>query len=159
MVGNWMDDRERQMRERGGQTAQPYAGRENRSFDRPDMYAARRSGPDRDRVFGEREQGADYSGRPGPSGGYRGRAFEGPAPRFGSQDYTRSGRFYGDDGRERIYREEFGYGAGDGDSVYSPTRAAYHRRGFGDPGFDDYGHDNHGRPLSGGTGGYDYERG
>lgn len=45
---------------------------------------------------------------------------------------------------------------------YSPSRAAYHRSGFGDPGFDDpafddYGHDRQGRPLSSGTGGYGYE--
>jgi len=159
MAGNWMDDRERQMRERDGRAAEPYGGREDRSFDRPDMDAARRGGPERDRVFGERERGADYSGPPGPSGGYRGRAYEGPAPRLGSQDYTRGGRFYDDDSRERIYREQFGYGSGDRDSGQSPTRAAYHGRDFGNPGFDDYGHDSHGRPLSGGTGGYDYERG
>ncbi len=35
----------------------------------------------------------------------------GPTPRFSNTDYTRGGRFYGDDGRGRIYREQYAYGA------------------------------------------------
>jgi len=85
-------------------------------------------------------------------------------PRFPRQDYTRGvggGRFYGDDDREQVYREEYGQGGveyGDRlagyDAGYSPSRAAYHRQGYGRSG---YGGD--GRTVSGGTGGYDYERG
>jgi osmotically-inducible protein OsmY len=80
MPGNWMDDRERQMRERDtARRGEPYGGREDRSFGsgRPERYAAR--------------------------GG-------GPAPRFTSQDYTEGGRYYGDDGRAPIYREQYGQG-------------------------------------------------
>lgn len=112
--------------------------------------AARFSGPDRDRVFGEREtgtsyrpgasqsQGANYGGSPGygreprygaygsmgegyGQGGYAGRREYGHGgSHFGqpygdetrspAQDYRRGGRFYGDDGRESIYREEYGQG-------------------------------------------------
>ncbi|WP_293366994.1 hypothetical protein, partial [Phenylobacterium sp.] len=61
MAGNnWMDDRERQIRERDGRGTSDYRSRsdEDRTWDReeePGAYAARRSGPNRDRVFGERE--------------------------------------------------------------------------------------------------------
>jgi osmotically-inducible protein OsmY len=97
-------------------------------------------------------------------------------PRFSHQDYTREdyrsgGRYLGDDDRERIYREEYGqggveygdvprgYDAGGG---YSPTRERYHAEGYGQPGFGSEGADDRremNRASSGGTGGYDYERG
>jgi osmotically-inducible protein OsmY len=191
MVGNWMDDRERQWRERGRrQPDEPGRGDggEDRSWrdQRSDMYGARRSGRDRDRVFGESETGAGYGGRPaggergGPgSRGWQDRDFGGvsPAmrqgaydrrPRFTSQDYTSQdysagGRFYGDDDSGQIYREEYGQGGveyGDVprgyDAGYSPTRAQYHSEGYGQPGYGDY---RNNRAASGGTGGYDYERG
>jgi osmotically-inducible protein OsmY len=68
-------------------------------------------------------------------------------PRFASQDYTGGGRFYGTDG-ERIYREDYSY---------SPSRERYHADGYGQPGYDDEFRAT--RMASGGTGGYDYERG
>jgi osmotically-inducible protein OsmY len=88
-----------------------------------------------------------------------------PPARFAGQDYT-AGRFYGDDG-ERIYREEYGQGGveyGDVprgyDAGYSPTRARYHAEGYGEPGYGGYRREfRSSRPASGGTGGYDYERG
>jgi osmotically-inducible protein OsmY len=107
-------------------------------------------------------------------GGYR------PDARFGREDYTGQaysaasdysggGRFYGDDDRERIYREEYGqggveYGAVPGgyDTQRSPTRERYHAEGYGQPGYGGYEGEfrrDMNRPASGGTGGYDYERG
>ncbi|THD54037.1 BON domain-containing protein, partial [Phenylobacterium sp.] len=92
----------------------------------------------------------------------------GKTPRFGGEDYTASGRFYGDDG-ERVYGEEYGYGPRDldqhgptsgYDAAYSPTRARYHAEGYGEPGYGGYRSEFRStRPASGGTGGYDYERG
>ena len=193
MAGNnWMDDRERQIREREGRglSGDRSLYDEDRTWDRddePGAFAARRGGPSRDRVFGERESGASY-GR-AASGGYAGgmrqgsaaRGWRDPAyggvspamrrgdyrrkPQIGRQDYT-TGRYYGDDG-ERIYREEYGQGGveyGDVprgyDEGYSPTRAHYHAEGYGEPGFDeDRSEFRSTRPASGGTGGYDYERG
>jgi osmotically-inducible protein OsmY len=193
MAGNnWMDDRERRMRERDGRGLTDSRSQydEDRTWDHddePGVYAARRGGPNRDRVFGERESGASYgrAASRGYSGGHRAgsaaagwqdRAYSGvsPAMRHGEygklpgvsgEDYT-AGRFYGDDG-ERIYREEYGQGGveyGDVprgyDEGYSPTRARYHAQGYGEPGYGDYRREfrSH-RPASGGTGGYDYERG
>jgi osmotically-inducible protein OsmY len=144
-------------------------------------------GRERNRIFGERESGASYGGRTdsparsqsGGRGGWQDRNYGGvsPAmrqgaydrrPRFTGQDYTRQdysagGRFYGDDDSEQIYREEYGQGGveyGDVprgyDAGYSPTRARYHSEGYGQPSYGDY---RSNRPASGGTGGYDYERG
>jgi osmotically-inducible protein OsmY len=196
MAGNnWMDERERQIRERDGLGLTDYRSRydEDRTWDRDEghgAFAARRGGPDRDRVFGERESGAsygrtatkDYSGghRAGSAAqGWQDRHYGGVSPamrhdeygqgaRFASQDYTAAGRFYGDDG-ERVYREEYGYGRGDldqhapnsgYDAAYSPTRARYHAEGYGEPGYGGYRREfRSNRPASGGTGGYDYERG
>jgi osmotically-inducible protein OsmY len=112
--------------------------RERRSWEqnRPETYAARRSGPGRDPVFGERETGASY----GPTSG-RPRT----APRFTSQDYTGGGRYYGDDSRERIYREEYGQGGreyGDVPRGYDADRnygrQAYDRGGYGEAGYGSY---------------------
>jgi hypothetical protein len=199
MAGQWMDDRERMIREREGRGlggGPRHRSDEDRTWsrdDRPDMYGARRGGPDRDRVFGERESGASY-GRAGEAyaGGHRSGSAAGgwqspdyggvsPAmrqggygqrgqreePRFSRQNYTGGGRFYGDDDRERIYREEYGQGGvehGDVpsgyDADYSPTRARYYGQGYGRPGYGgDEGEFRSDRPASGGTGGYDYERG
>jgi osmotically-inducible protein OsmY len=131
----------------------------------------------RDRVFGEGGRGSG----PALSGGHaEGRGWQNPnyggvspamrrgeyeaqRPRFTRQDDTRGGGgFYGDDDRERIYREEYGQGGVEhGDTPpgyqagYSPTRAAYPRQG----GRSGYGPGADGRTVSGGTGGYDYERG
>jgi len=199
MAGNWMDDRERQIRERDARGASDYRSRggEDRSWDdRPDMYGPR-GGPGRERVFGERESGASYGRAGSESSGGRydepsvGRGWQDPnysgvspamqrgeyrqGRRFSHQDYTRQdyrsgGRFYGDDNRERVYRGEYGQGGVEYGDVpsgydadgYSPTRAQYHSEGYGQSGFGGYGGEyrgDAGRPASGGTGGYDYERG
>jgi len=134
MPGRWNDewraegygrgvDRERgRWDERGGER---WSGSEDRSFGR-------------DRVFGERESGMGYNqprdipdsaGR-GPRGSgsrpnWQDRDYEGVSPGFQAHEddyerhhpesrgagYGRGGRFYGDDGRERVFREEYGYGA------------------------------------------------
>jgi hypothetical protein len=174
MAGRWTDDHQGHWRARDDE---PFYygqdrgyGREERSWERerPDMYAARRGGPSRDRVFGERESGASY-GRAGggPASGYQRDAQSRSSQRFGSQDYTQGGRFYGDDSRERVYREEYGQGGVeygdeprgyDADSGYSTSRARYHASGYGEPGYGDYPEPSR-RRASGGTGGYDYERG
>jgi osmotically-inducible protein OsmY len=93
---------------------------------------------------------------------------------FGSQDYTRGGRFYGDDAREPIYREEYGQGGREYGREPRGYDAGYRNYGRGqqaDRSFRReeglYGNrDIEGRyaremrrPSSGGTGGYDYERG
>jgi osmotically-inducible protein OsmY len=138
MVGNWMDERERQLRVRGWRRSGE-AGRGDRGEDRTwrdersDLYGPLRPGRDRDQVAGESETRSGYGGRPaggeggGPgSRGWQDRDYGGvsPAmrqgaydrsPRFTKQDYTRQdysagGRFYGDDDSGPIYREEYGQG-------------------------------------------------
>ncbi|MDB5424455.1 MAG: hypothetical protein JWQ29_1871, partial [Phenylobacterium sp.] len=102
MAGRWQDENQEQWRPRDDEPFFYGRDREQRSWDRdrPDSYAARRGGLNRDPVFGERETGASY-GSGGPRRG---------SPRFTSQDYTGGGRYYGDDSRERIWREEYGQG-------------------------------------------------
>ncbi len=181
---NWMDDRERQMRERERRGASDYrsAYEEDRTWDaddRPDPYANRRGG--RERVFGERETGASYGGRNAQApraggsaaGGWQDSNYGGVSPAMRRGDYGRSprftredyrdetiyggGRFYGDDGAGHIY----GQAGVDYDADYSPTRARYHAQGYGQPGYGGDGtyRSDYRRPASGGTGGYDYERG
>ncbi len=138
-----------------------------------------------DRVFGERDTGVGYNlpetPRYGRAEGYahgygRGRPdwqdrdYQGvsPAmrhggyelerearyrrPRFQNQDYTRGGRFYGDDGRGRIYREEYGQGGFE----YGRSPRGWDEGGGRRSYARDYERETR-RPLSGGTGGYDYE--
>jgi osmotically-inducible protein OsmY len=164
MAGNWMDDRERRIRERDARGLSGYRseGDEDRSWDR---------GAERDRVFGERESGASY-GRAGFGGARGGSAapgwqnpdYEGVSPamrqgaygqgrRFAKQDHTGGGRFYGDDDRERIYREE--YGQGGYDAQRSPSRERYHAEGYGRPGYGGYPGEQR-RDFGGEAGGYDY---
>jgi hypothetical protein len=175
MAGNWMDDRERQIRER-----------EERGLGRGPSGDRGRSAETRswDRVFGAQETGANYGGPApgGPRDGSASRGWQSPdyegvspamrqgayggaygqSPRFTNQDYTAGGgRFYGDDDSERVYRED--YGLVGYDAQRSPTRERYHNAGYGQPGYGGYPGEhrrNLGKPLSGGTGGYDYaERG
>lgn len=148
MAGNWMDERERMLRERDGRglgQGPRERGAEDRSWER-------------DRVFGERESGASY-GRTDP-GPYRGAA---PAPRgwqdpdyggvspamrqgggygrgrFPTRERTGGGRFYGDDDRQLIYREEYSQGGVDyGDAPggyaaggFSPARPGDFDQGYG----------------------------
>jgi osmotically-inducible protein OsmY len=158
MGDKWMDDRERAWLERDTRRGPAFSGGEDRTWDRspPGRYAARRGGMGRDPVFGERESGASY----GSSGGPRR-----PAPRFTSQDYTDGGRYYGDDSRERIYREEYGQGGREygevprGYDAGDYGRQAYDRGGYGEAGYGRYPGEPSRRMASGGTGGYDYERG
>jgi osmotically-inducible protein OsmY len=188
MPGNWMDDRERQIRERDARGLSDYRGRggEDRSWDREDRSDTHGARGGQDRVFGERESGAGYGrasrayGASSSRGGWQDPHYGGVSPamrqgaygqgaRFSSQDYSSGGRFYGDDDREPIYREEYGQGGveyGDTprgyDAQRSPTRERYHNEGYGQPGFGGYpGEDREDmdRPAAGGTGGYDYERG
>ena len=137
-----------------------YRGREERSFDRDE------------RVFGERESGVSYN-RPrfggSPSRDWQDQDYGGvsPAmrrgdyevgyrsnPRFSNTDYRRGGRFYGDDGRGRIYREQYAYGA-----APQPYEGRHEGRRFGSYEADQRWAQEMRRPASGGTGGYDYERG
>jgi osmotically-inducible protein OsmY len=190
MAGNWMDDRERQIRERDARGASGYRSRddEDRSWDgedRPDIYGAR--GPARERVFGERESGASYGGpgvREARSGsaarGWQSPDYEGVSPamrqgaygqraRFSNQDYTGGGRYYGDDSREAVYREEYGQGGYDDtdalpgyDAQRSATRERYHAQGYGQPGYGGYPGEYRRpmtRPAAGGADRFDYERG
>lgn len=185
MPSRWMDEDDRR---RGEWRSEEYGrgeGRspEGRSFDDRYDTGSRFAGRDRDRVFGERETGAEYnrsSVRPGGGGygaggsygggesygrhagdwseGRRGRRAGGM--RFERQDYTRGGRFYGDDGRTPIYRSEYGQGGrdhGEAPRGYDADRMSRSR-------YDNaeieqrYSRDME-RPASGGTGGYDFERG
>jgi len=170
MAGRYEDERDWRDRERQQRYDDRYdvfglndeggRGREDRSFGR-------------DQVFGERESGVSYN-RPQPRAAGAGQGWQderyggvSPAmqrgdyetgyrsnPRFQGQDYTRGGRFYGDDGRGRVYREEYGYGR--------PYEGEGHR--FGSYEADQRWAREMRRPASGGTysggtGGYDYERG
>ncbi|HKP80026.1 MAG TPA: BON domain-containing protein, partial [Phenylobacterium sp.] len=78
-------------------------------------------------------------------------------PRFSNTDYTRGGRYYGDDGRSRLYRSEYDYGAAPG--RYETGRYDTEGRRFGSYEADQRWAREMRRPVSGGTGGYDYERG
>jgi osmotically-inducible protein OsmY len=200
MAGNWMDDRERRIRERDGRGLSDYRDDyrsrydEDRSWDgddRSDIYGARGAG--RERVFGERESGASYGGpeagrsRGGSSlggsaaQGWQSPDYEGVSPamrqgayggahgqrmRFSNQDYTRGGRYYGDDSREAVHREEYGQGGYDDtdapagyDAHRSATRERYHAQGYGQPGYGGY-PGEYRRPMTRpAAGGYDYERG
>ena len=138
MGDKWMDDRERAWLERDGRRGAAFGDSEDRTWDRgrTRRYGAPRGSLGRDPVFGERESGANY----GASGGPRR-----PTPRFTSQDYTDGGRYYGDDSREPIYREEYGQGGreyGDVPRGYDAGRPygrqAYDRAGYGEAGFGDY---------------------
>lgn len=172
---------------RGGSSR--FSGSEDRSFDDGSQgygqgsgssYGSRwGQGGERDRVFGERETGASYGGQDMRSGGgsnWQDRDYGGvsPAMEKGEYDLERraeryqrehpvdrnrggqgsyqggamgGGRFYGDSGRERVYRQEYGQGGVE----YGDVPRGYDA-GRGDAGRD-------GRTFSGGTGGYDYERG
>ncbi len=198
MPDRWMDERngdprardERDWRrtEREGRDGlRRYS--EPRSFDEGEYEGDGGYEGGRDAVFGARSgdqreragygadrgwQDPDYGGvspqmRRGGYGAYGGQGVGRTRGRYAG--YGRDGgRFYGDDARETIYREEygatdFGYRAPrrDRDPGYSPTRANYHAYGYGEPGFD-FGYDPQMLremrwPASGGTGGYDYERG
>jgi len=148
MAGNWMDDRERQIRERGERGLSDYRGDyrdrgdEDRSWDRtdrPDMYR----GQSRDRVFGERESGASYgrAGSGGSTGAYRGGSaaggwqdpnYGGVSPAMKRGDYDQGRRFSTQNYTSEDYRGggRF-YGDDDRERIY---RAEYGEGGveYGD---------------------------
>lgn len=168
MADRWMDERDRRWRERdrrgsddmGRGDPRRFEGGEDRSFggsveDYETSFAARRSAPSRDRVFGERETGMSYgggrSGSPGASN-WQDRDYTGVSPAMRQDEYEAEGRaeryqqshglgrggsggrYYGDAGRERIYRQEYGQGGveyGDVPRGYDADRdrRADHRRG------------------------------
>jgi osmotically-inducible protein OsmY len=151
MADRWMDERDRRWRERdrrgsddmGRGHPRRYEGGEDRSFggsveDYESSFAARRSGPGRDRSQGSGNwQDRDYAGV-SPAMWHGEYEAEGRAERYQqSHDLGRSGqggRYYGDGGRERIYREEYGQGGveyGDVPRGYDAERdrRADHRRG------------------------------
>jgi osmotically-inducible protein OsmY len=189
MADKWMDERDRRWRERDRRgsddinrgDSRRYSGGEDRSFggsveDYESSFGAHRSGPGRDRVFGERETGMGYGGEGygrGRGGAYRGdqgrqsgwqdRDYQGVSPAMQNDEYEledraeryqrshpvgrggqggEGGRFLGDGGRERIYRAEYGQGGVEYGDVPRGYDAETSRR-----------------MASGGTGGYDYERG
>jgi osmotically-inducible protein OsmY len=81
-------------------------------------------------------------------GGYQGGGYQG------------GGRFYGDAGREQIYREEWSQGARDTGPAprgYDSVRDTDHDRGHFDEDYESRMFSS--GVTSGGTGGYDYERG
>ncbi|THD76244.1 MAG: BON domain-containing protein [Phenylobacterium sp.] len=207
MADRWTEERERRERARRSESYgggdRGFEGGEDRSFIGDDGagYGARRSGPDRDRVFGERETGMGYGGeddRAGQryaGGGARSPRGEGgrpgwqdpnyggvsPAMEQGEYDAERTakrydrehpipgrggrggapegGRYYGDGGRERIYREEYGQGGVEYGDVPRGYDAGYRGGPQGGGRGYDRGAFTGGRTASGGTGGYDYERG
>jgi osmotically-inducible protein OsmY len=157
MGDEWTNDLDRETWERYRRRAETH-GRspEGRSFQ---AEGARRGGPDRDRVFGERETGADYGPPSNEMYGY-------PSP--GGQGGYGGGRYYGDDDTQRIYREEYGQGGveyGEVPRGYDAQReagrgrSAYDRGGYGQSGYGYYPGERSRRMAAGGTGGYDYERG
>jgi osmotically-inducible protein OsmY len=208
MPGRWSDESDWQGRDwRSRAYDREEEDRGYRSEDRSFDDAPRYEGSGRDRVFGERDTGAQYNERSprtayggyrGDEGGYSGegyrsgyrtdsrsdyrggrpawqdRDYQGvspamqqgeydlernrPSPRFSSQDYTRGGRFYGDDSRERIYREEYGQGGREYGREPSGYDAGYRAYGDNDRLESRYAREMT-RQWSGGTGGYDYERG
>jgi osmotically-inducible protein OsmY len=72
---------------------------------------------------------------------------EHPIDREGGRGRGSGGRYLGDNGRDRIYRQEYGQGGVEYGDVPRGYDAGYRSYGGGQRGF------------SGGTGGYDYERG
>lgn len=158
MAGRWNDEREWRDRERQqryddrydlfglNDEGDRYPGREERSFERGE-----RGEQDQRARGGSDWQDENYGGvspamrRGDYETGYRSN------PRFQSQDYTRGGRYYGDDGRARLYRSEYDYGA-------SSTPYGGEGRRLGSYEADQRWSREMRRPVSGGTGGYDDER-
>lgn len=128
MADRWTDEREpldwRERQER----AQRYRREESQDYgsqDYGDRSFQPRSGYGRDDqarspVFGERQTGADYTGPRYGAGGYYGYS--------GQDDRERGGRFYGDDGRERIYRQEYRAGGNPYGGSYGYGQARFERR-------------------------------
>jgi len=180
MAGRWNEDQERAYRGRDDDRYDVFGLNDERDRDRSAGREDRSFGT-RERVFGERDSGASYNRPRGEDRGWQEQRYGGvsPAmqrgdydtgyranPRFPSQDYTRAqggGRFYGDDGHGRIYREDYGASGRDFDEGHRFGSRSADERWAREmrrpvPGRD---YSTAGRygTYSGGTGGYDYERG
>ncbi|THD63523.1 BON domain-containing protein [Phenylobacterium sp.] len=141
---NWMDDRERRIRERDGRGLEGASGYdEDRTWDaddRPDAYAAQRGG--RDRVFGERESGASY-GRAGSGAYASGETRSGSAargwqdPHYGGVSPAMRQGGYGDP--PRVSRQDYRRGGAyaDGGRFYGDDGAGrVHREEYGQGGVE-----------------------
>ncbi len=159
MADRWTEDRDaRDWRDRDrryDRNDEAYGGREDRSFRPHDDEIAR---SDRGPVFGERETGASYGGVAPRRPDYTGPRYDARS-RSGYRDRTDrnagadihqerrptggGGRFYGDDGRQRIYRQESGesrpdYSARGYDRDANSAPPEYWEFGFG---YDVFGRD------------------
>jgi osmotically-inducible protein OsmY len=171
MAGRWSDERGREWREGDWRERDWRAESDWRDRGADDYRwsgGEPRSFGERGPVFGENDYGAEYN-RP-PYETWQRRDYGGVSPamrqndyalehgrwRGAPQDYTRGGRYYGDDGRAPIYRQEYGQGGRE----YGPVPPGYEEgRRFGTRDADRRWSREMRRPVSGGTGGYDYERG
>src|SRR3954468_1085898 len=128
-MAGWSEERERDWQRRRDEAdwraRERFEGREERSFDRP-VFGERDTGAGYNQPRGE--GGGEYRSRGEDRPAWQDRDYQGVSPgfrqqerdyesgyranpRFSSQDYTRGGgsggqgggRFYGDDGRERMY--------------------------------------------------------
>jgi osmotically-inducible protein OsmY len=132
------------------------AAREPRSFQRGPVFGENDYGAEYNKPAYETWQRRDYGGA---SPAMRDRDHEPSADdrwRGRPQDYTRGGRYYGDDAETPIYREEYGLGGREYGEV---PRGWDEGRRFGTRDADRRWEREMHRPVSGGTGGYDYERG
>lgn len=119
MPDRWYDERGRRRDARRGRDyddyeQMDYGPAEDRHFGpAPGRYAARRTGQDRDHVFGERETTETYTGEP-----YRGRSRYAPGSGYErppayerdrrEESYYGRGLYPGDDWREQMYRDVYG---------------------------------------------------
>jgi len=131
MAGRWSDEwRSEGYGNRPDREQDRWDGAEDRTFERgrDRVFGERDTGVGYNQPRGEqpgRGYRTDYRSR-GDQPAWQDRNYQGVSPgfrqherdyerehrgnpRFANQDYTRGGRYYGDDGRGRIYREETGY--------------------------------------------------
>lgn len=162
MSGRWDDeydwrdrdgDRGRGDREPGGR------GWRGRSEDDRPRYggAEDRSWGPRDRVFGESETGASYN-RPQRERERYGRdAYDSGYRASHRQEHPDPG--YDDEARQRIYREQYGMGVPTPRGQEAERQFRREEGLYGDRDLEQRYAREMRQPASGGTGGYDYERG
>ena len=161
MADRWQDDRDRQFRDREMRRTtdyrpEPYGRREERTFGGGFGEPGRDRSQGQDRVFGERESGADY-GRGGGS------PVQTATPRsdagrqaYGEGSYRSQGASGGEFQRGPRYADENGdWQANDHFGGETADRGG--RAGAADT--DYWGQRSRAGAPSGGTGGYDYDRG
>lgn len=179
MADKWMDERDREWRERDWRRSEQYGrgGDEVRRWGEDRSWSGAADddrGPYESQDRDERDMAEEEYRRRGRAGG-RGRpeayrsgqgGYGGAWPRFGAQDYT-GGRGYQDEAfRDREYRQGYGDDRSEYGRGYDPERDWRGRSGWesdGDRTYNRdlerrYAEDMRSRP-SGGVGGYDYERG